>query len=58
MLCNLELKRQTLCTQGNLLPLDLKDGFLTDFLITRLLMLIFSFYLMYYDFLLYIFLCS
>ena len=32
MLCNLELKRQTLCAQGNLLPLDLKDGFLADLL--------------------------
>jgi hypothetical protein len=25
-------KRHTLCTQGNLLPLDLKDGFLADLL--------------------------
>jgi hypothetical protein len=30
--CNLVPKRQLLCTQGNLLPLDLKDGFLTDLL--------------------------
>ncbi len=42
-LCNLVPKRQTLCTQGNLLPLDLKDGFLTDLLITGLLMLILYF---------------
>jgi hypothetical protein len=34
---------QKLCTQGNLLPLDLKDGFLTDKLITLLLMLILYF---------------
>jgi hypothetical protein len=25
-------KRHMLCTQGNLLPLDLKDGFLADLL--------------------------
>ena len=71
MLCNLVLKRQTLCTQGNkeqvsqdlkdrflifLLILLIKDGFVTDLLINRLLMLILSFYLMFYDFLLYIFL--
>ncbi len=41
-----------------LLILLIKDGFFTDLLINRLLMLILSFYLMYYDFLLYIFLCS
>jgi hypothetical protein len=39
-----------------LLILLIKDAFLTDLLINRLLMLILSFYLMYYDFLLYIFL--
>ena len=39
-----------------LLILLIKDGFLTDLLINRLLMLILSFYLMFYDFLLYIFL--
>ncbi len=39
-----------------LLILLIKDGFLTDLLINRLHMLILSFYLMYYDFLLYIFL--
>ncbi len=39
-----------------LLILLIKDGFLTDILINRLLMLILSFYLMFYDFLLYIFL--
>jgi hypothetical protein len=71
MLCNLVLKRQTLCIQAKaikskflkiskidflffLLILLIKDGFLTDLLINRLLMLILSFYLMYYDFLLYI----
>ena len=62
MLCNLVLKRQTLCTQytgqGNkeqvsqdlkdkflifLLILLIKDGFVTDLLINRLLMLILSF---------------
>ena len=43
-------KRHMLCTQGNLLPLDLKDGFLADLLINRLLMLILSFYLLFYDF--------
>ena len=41
-----------------LLFLLIKDGFATDLLINRLLMLILSFYLMFYDFLLYIFLCS
>ncbi len=72
MLCNLVLKRQTLRTQAKaikskflkisdrflifLLILLIKDGFLTDLLINRLLLLILSFYLMYYDFLLYIFL--
>ena len=73
MLCNLVLKRQTLCTQAKaikskflkiskidflffLLILLIKDGFATDLLINRLLMLILSFYLMFYDFLLYIFL--
>ena len=39
-----------------LLMLLINDGFLTDLLINRLLRLILSFYLMYYDFLLYIFL--
>jgi hypothetical protein len=39
-----------------LLILLIKDGFVTDLLINRLLMLILSFYLMFYDFLLYIFL--
>ena len=73
MLCNLVLKRQTLCTQAKaikskflkiskidflffLLILLIKDGFATDLIINRLLMLILSFYLMFYDFLLYIFL--
>ena len=39
-----------------LLILLIKDGFATDLIINRLLMLILSFYLMFYDFLLYIFL--